>query len=282
MHRSFFNWSRMSRRGFLFAAAAAHSIKAQGSAPSCVLISEQEEGPYYIEGAALRGNITEGKAGVPLALQATLVDAKRCAPLVNAAVEIWHCDAGGIYSGFTAEGSGGFGGPPGPRSGRGRALSPPPPEDAQGVSPAPFFGGRGRRQIDGTRFLRGVQITNQQGIVEFVTIYPGWYQGRTIHIHLKVHTGGEGASETYPGGHVCHTGQLFFPEEVTEKISVLDPYIRRRGVRRTTLEEDHVFRSQNGSSSIMHLERVAAADGLVATVNVAVDPDRIPSQRFPA
>src|SRR6185436_19718372 len=160
----------------------------------------------------LRGDIREAKPGVPLKLRFSIVDAKKCAPLDKAALDIWHCDATGVYSGFAANGGGperGFGGPP--------PMGPPP-------------GGRGRggppraRVVDETRFLRGVQLTDKQGIAEFQTLYPGWYAGRTIHIHLKVRVGGSAAGQLYSGGHVSHTGQVFLPEDLTEQIAKLNPY----------------------------------------------------------
>jgi protocatechuate 3,4-dioxygenase beta subunit len=112
---------------------------------SCVLAPEQTEGPYYVEEPALRRNVTEGKPGVPLTLRLTVVNVASCRPIKGAAVEIWHCDAGGVYSGVQGE---------------------------TGM------------------FLRGVQRTDAKGLALFRTIYPGWYQGRTVHIHTKVHLGG--------------------------------------------------------------------------------------------
>lgn len=152
---------------------------------------------------------------------------------------------------------------------------PPPPDGIQ-----PFGrGGRGPRKIDETRFLRGVQMTNQQGLAEFATLYPGWYQGRAIHIHMKVHLGGEKGAETYRGRHVSHTGQLFFPEDLTERIANTEPYSKRLSVHRTTQDEDNVFRSQHGSSSMVQVERIARGadlDGFVATATLAIDPEATP------
>jgi protocatechuate 3,4-dioxygenase beta subunit len=275
------DWPYLNRRAFLIVAAAAiPSLKGQASTPSCILASEQEEGPYYVDGAKLRGDITEGKPGVPLTLRVALVDAKRCAPLSNAALDIWHCDAEGVYSGFTEESRGQFGRAPGPRGGRGDGPPPPPP-GMQGFGPGalPGPGARGPRKIDDSRFLRGVQVTDQKGIAEFATLYPGWYAGRAIHIHLKVHLGGDRAMDTYAGGQVSHTGQLFFPEDVTEQVAKMQPYAKHSGVHRTTQGEDGVFRSQHGSSSLVHLEKLgngSASDGFVATVTIAVDPDLSP------
>jgi protocatechuate 3,4-dioxygenase beta subunit len=126
------------------------------------------------------------------------------------------------------------------------------------------------RQTDAKRFLRGVQVTNDQGIVEFATVYPGWYSGRAIHIHTKVHL----------GGHVSHTGQLFFPEDVTADIAKLEPYAKRLNVHRTTQQEDHVFQDQHGSECMVKLARLkkgSNADGFVAAVTLAVDPEATPA-----
>src|SRR6202167_4537387 len=105
----------MTRRGFLVGGAALlASGKAVPSTPSCTLVPEQEEGPYYIDDEKLRRDITEDRPGVPLKLRLAVVDAARCMPLQNAAVDIWHCDALGVYSGFTASSADGPGGPGGP------------------------------------------------------------------------------------------------------------------------------------------------------------------------
>src|ERR1700728_2246098 len=252
-----FSMFHLSRRGFLLGGAVAlASASGMPSTPSCTLVAEQEVGPYYIDDEKLRQDITEGKPGVPVKLRVALVDAARCAPLENASLDIWHCDALGVYSGFTANNPDGNpggpppGGPGGPGPGR---MGPPPP-----------------RQTDATRFLRGVQLTDKQGIAEFSTLYPGWYHGRAIHIHLKVHL----------GGHVSHTGQLFFPEDVTEQVAKLAPYAKRLSVHRTTQGEDHIFQSQHGSASMAILTRLATgshAGGFLATVPRAVDPEATPA-----
>jgi len=259
---------RLSRRSFLAAGTMALTqLAAFPATPGCTLTSEQEEGPYYIDELKLRRDITEGKPGVPLALAVRLVDSRSCSPLKNAVLDIWHCDALGVYSGFTANspdgGPGGFGGPGGP---------------------PPAFGFRGRgggprsRQSDATRFLRGVQLSDQDGLTEFATLYPGWYFGRAIHIHVKVHTGIAGGDE-YMGGHVAHTGQLFFPEDFTERIARLEPYAKRLDVHRTTQAEDGIFRSQHGAECMLRMERLgkADADGFRATVTLAIDPEAAPA-----
>lgn len=262
----------LSRRGFLVSGAAVVSAAwTLPSAPACTLVSEQEVGPYYIDYEQIRQDLTEGKAGVPLRLRIGLIDAKSCAPLMNAALDIWHCDALGVYSGYTSNSPDGGG--PGARGGR---PFGPPPGGARagrfGSPPAP-------KTTDNKRFLRGVQVTDKRGIAEFATLYPGWYSGRAIHIHLKVHLGGGMAEEKYAGGHVCHTGQLFFPEEITERVAKIEPYSKRLEVHRTTQEEDNIFSSQGGGASMLSLERLtkgADGGGFIANVALAVDPDATP------
>lgn len=279
-----FPW--LTRRGFLIAGTGA-LIAGNGlsATPSCVLTTEQEEGPYYVNDEKLRANITEGKPGVPVKLRVALVDSRTCAPMPNAAVDIWHCDAAGVYSGFTAnspDGGGPGGGPESGPGGRGRGPGGPPPDFGGDFGPPPDGrgpggsggpgGGRGRGPQDATRFLRGVQLTDAKGLVEFTTVYPGWYSGRAIHIHLKAHMG----SLT---GRVAHTGQFFFPEDLTEQVAKLEPYAKRLSVHRTTQAEDHVFNEQHGATQMLAIERLGKtnAQGFLATVTVAVDPTASPA-----
>jgi protocatechuate 3,4-dioxygenase beta subunit len=180
---------------------AAHESDA--ATVSCILTPEQTEGPYYIAGEKLRRNITDGRPGTPLLLRAFVVDATTCRPIRNAAVDVWHADAGGAYSGF-----------------------------GDGAS--------------SRTFMRGVQRTNAKGLAQFRTVYPGWYQGRTVHIHVKVHVGGS----------VVHTGQLYFPDSVTDAVFRRAPYSSRpnRDVRNAT---DSVYRN-GGSKSVVKLKRNSA------------------------
>ena len=133
--------------------------------------------------------------------------------------------------------------------------------------------------MDETRFLRGVQLTNKQGLAEFVTLYPGWYAGRTIHIHLKAHVGGRIVEDQHAGGHVSHTGQLYFPEEITEQIAKMEPYVNHSDVHRTLHREDRIYTQQGGAQSMVKLDRPqrgANNGGFVATLTVAIDPEATP------
>ena len=204
--------------------------------PDCVLTPGQEEGPFYIDLAQVRQDIVENCPGVPLALALTVVDSDTCEPIRDAAIDIWHCDALGVYSGEPSEGS------------------------------------------EGETYLRGIQLTDGNGLAEFATIYPGQYSGRTTHIHVKVHIGGRQSDGTYSGGHVSHTGQLFTSDRRDAEVFALAPYNRNTAeiVSRNT---DGVFRDQGGSSSVLALARVGnslARDGFTARVTLGVDPSATP------
>jgi protocatechuate 3,4-dioxygenase beta subunit len=140
----------------------------------CVLTPETTEGPYYLDLNRVRSDITEGRPGTPLELAIAVVDADACEPIKDAAVDVWHCDAGGTYSGVAGE---------------------------SGI------------------FLRGTQVTGPNGRAAFQTIFPGWYSGRAVHIHVKVHVATEEA----------YTGQLFFEESLIETVYATEPYNARPG-----------------------------------------------------
>ncbi|MEV0737720.1 intradiol ring-cleavage dioxygenase [Streptomyces sp. NPDC050549] len=212
------------------------------------LMTSVTEGPYYLDGALVRKDITEGKAGVPLTLRLTVVDATDgCTPVSGAAVEIWHCDAWGYYSGYTTANPGGSA----------------PAESEEGDS------------ANDQTYLRGYQIANANGVVKFETIFPGWYTPRTCHIHVKVHTGGEKEDGTYEGGKVNYTGQLFFADDIAEEIFTLDPYAKHTGSY-TVLADDMVYDGGGAASGLLTLKAVHKKDpskGYKGSLTLGVDPD---------
>jgi len=193
-------------RGTGPAAVASGAVK-------CVLTPELTEGPYYIPNEKVRRNITDGRPGVALTLRLSVVDASTCSPIRNAAVDVWHADASGVYSGFGAGAS-------------------------------------------SRTFMRGVQPTDGQGIAVFDTVYPGWYQGRAVHIHVKVHL----------GGNVVHTGQLFFPDPLTDVVYKRSPYNRRPN--RTTLNANDSIFVNGGSRSMLTLTKNGG--GYVGAITMGV------------
>jgi protocatechuate 3,4-dioxygenase beta subunit len=189
-------------------------------AASCILTPEQTEGPYYVDINKVRKDITEGRSGVPLRLRIYVVDSDACKPIDGAAVDVWHCDALGVYSDESVE------------------------------------------NTSGQTWLRGTQLTNSSGLATFKTIYPGHYEGRTTHIHVKVHV----------GGNVVHTGQLFFTDRLSRQIYKLSPYSKDTGSY-LARGSDQIYTGSHGSSSVMRVKRRGSSlkrSGLIGTITLGV------------
>lgn len=228
------------------------SVSPVAVAAGCVLTPEQTEGPYYIATDLVRSDITEGRPGLPLQLGLTVQRATTCQPIVGATVEVWHCDALGEYSGFGAAQPQVQGEPPGSSSG-----TPPAKPGPGGPPPGGGPGGPGGQQpVNALRFLRGGQVSDAGGRVTFQTVYPGWYMGRTVHIHVKAHVGGQ----------VVHTGQLYFDDAVSNTVYTQQPYAQHAG-RDTTNATDGIFR-QGGQQSLLTLTQTS--NGFTATQTLVV------------
>ncbi|MCC6736971.1 MAG: intradiol ring-cleavage dioxygenase [Bauldia sp.] len=206
----------------LFAQNANASLLLPG-ADVCVLVPEVTEGPYYFDPALVRADITEGREGLPLIVRMQVVDAA-CKPVENARVDIWHCDAAGLYSGYANQ--------------------------------------TGGVDTEGETFLRGTQFTDAIGLVNFTSIYPGWYQGRTTHIHFKVFL-----DETN-----VLTGQIFFPEELNDTVYATVPAYARTTTRDVLNANDGIAQ-QAGTASIATVAQEATQ--YVAALIVGIDPTAI-------
>lgn len=186
----------------------------------CVITPEVTEGPYYFDPALERADITEGLPGAPIRVRLQVVDGS-CQPTPGARVDIWHASADGIYSGY--------------------ANQP------------------GGIDTTGETFMRGTLFADDAGTVEFASVYPGWYRGRTTHIHFKVFL-----DETN-----VLTGQLFFPDELSEHIyRNVSPY-NARGERDTLNSSDSIA-IRATQASFANVEDLGEAY-LVAMI-IGVDP----------
>ena len=156
--------------------------------PACVVRPRQTEGPFFVDGDLERSDLRIDprtgavKPGVPLrlAFRVSRVGASACAPLAGAQVHVWHCDAAGDYS----------------------SVRDP------------------RAPKAGEAFLRGFQKTDAAGTARFLTIYPGWYPGRAVHVHFKIRTADAPRSAEF-------TSQLYFDEALSERVYATAPYASR-------------------------------------------------------
>lgn len=198
----------------------------------CLARPEQTEGPYFVDERLhrmdIRSDPTNGKVtvGTPFTLtfQVSRLHAGDCRPLSDAQVDIWHCNARGIYS------------------------------DVQD----PGF------DTSGQKFLRGYQMTDARGEARLITIYPGWYPIRTVHIHFKIRTAPI-VRRQYE-----FTSQLYFPDDLTDRVHAVLPY-SSMGLRRVRNRQDFIF--QNGGDRLM-LEPTPMSDGYAATFRIGL---QIPS-----
>jgi protocatechuate 3,4-dioxygenase beta subunit len=188
-------------------------------AQTCVLTATETIGPYPNHTAFNRQDIREGRPGLALQVALTIVNTSaNCAPLAGASVEIWQCDATGYYSEYSQPGYDGT----------------------------------------GATYLRGMQVSDANGQVTFTTIYPGWYQGRVTHIHVKVSYGGTSIKVT----------QLAFPEATTQLVySTVAPY-NTKGQNSITNATDNVF--SDGTSTEMVTLTGDTTNGYTATLSIGV------------
>jgi protocatechuate 3,4-dioxygenase beta subunit len=184
------------------------------------LAPEETQGPYYIQSSQVRQDITDGKKGLPLDIELTIVNGNTCQPIANAMVDLWHADAEGLYSAYPGQGD--------------------------------------NRTIDNSRetFLRGVQVTGSDGKVTFKTIYPGWYRGRTTHVHFNNNT--------------LVTSQLYFPEDVNQTAYTSALY-KVRGQKDTPNASDMVYLPTNmGERTVLKMQKQGEAYQASLTVGASV------------
>src|SRR6266487_660789 len=202
---------RLGASGVLMLAGRPLRGGSAATLPGCVVRPQQTEGPYFVDEALNRSDIRSDpsdrsvKPGAPLDLtfKVSRISGNGCAPLSGAHVDVWHCDHLGVYSDV---------------------------ED-------PSF------DTVGKKFLRGYQVTDTHGVAQFTTIYPGWYHGRTVHVHFKIRS----APSSTAGFEF--TSQLYFDDALTDKVHARQPYASK-GQRNRRNSGDRIF-ARGGSELLI-------------------------------
>ncbi|MCW5626349.1 MAG: intradiol ring-cleavage dioxygenase [Burkholderiales bacterium] len=212
------------------AVAPGHGATAAAALPP-VPTTPTTEGPYYFDPGLLRSDITEGLPGIPLEVRLRVVDGLGRA-LAGALTDLWHCDAAGFYSGYPGQGD------------------------------------DGTISTEGRTFLRGSLPADDDGLAVFRTIYPGWYEGRTTHLHFKVRNGGA----------ALLTSQIFLPDALSEFLYTQLPAYRRTRLRDTLNSTDGIaLRARSTTVGSIHED----LDRYIVSFQAVVGQDADPSSRRP-
>ncbi|GAQ78158.1 hypothetical protein KFL_000090040 [Klebsormidium nitens] len=216
---------------------------------SCLLTPELVEGPYYLHNRLIRADISEGKPGIPFEFSVTVTDFTDCSPLANVFVDIWHCDALGLYSGY-AKGSMEQVGQP-DKNNLGHELP-----------------------TDSDTYLRGTLVTDANGVATFKTIMPGWYEGRVTHIHTKIHVPYQKVwtdqLSAYEDSHVVHVGQFYFNDSFVSEVAKEAPYNTGTAFR-TPLTKDNYYYVEIPVTEIS-LKGSKLSEGIVGKAEAIVYP----------
>jgi protocatechuate 3,4-dioxygenase beta subunit len=206
------------------ALATASAVAVASSLPSCVVVPELTEGPYYVnenlDRSDIRVDTSTGKAvdGSVLKIDwlVSQVDGNACIPLEGVLVDVWHCDALGNYSDVDSQ--------------------------------------------QGHDYLRGYQHTNAKGLATITTIYPGWYQGRAVHIHFKIRTDAAATSGFQ------FTSQLFFDDALSGQVYGQGAYASK-GSPDVKNTNDGIYQQSKGMTL---LDAVKDGNGYKATFEIAL------------
>ncbi|KAF2642200.1 aromatic compound dioxygenase [Massarina eburnea CBS 473.64] len=217
---------------------------------TCVLSPETVWGPYAVDGELQRHDVRETQEGIDLYFDVGVLDLNTCEPLSGAALTIWACNATGSYSSYTG-------------------IDPDTSELLDGWE----------KRADGTTdeetFLRGIQLTDSNGMVEFLTKFPGYYTSRTTHIHVTVQSDVTNGT-SYSKSGTQHLGQMFFDEDLLAKVYAVEPYNAHLStLNRTTNAEDKLYTeaSADGYSAVVSVEMIGDSieDGLIGYITVGVN-----------
>lgn len=216
--------------GLITAAYPATSIFESANVCTLETTPALMEGPCYF--AVDTGeDITDGRTGLPMQLCVQVQDSN-CNPVANQTVEVWHADARGVYSGDTSQSS-----------------------DSERFDTT--FCTNDDEQALASTYLRGQLTTDSEGRVNFKTVLPGWYAGRTIHIHFAI-AGADGQRRV--------VSQWCFPDDLADDIYTNHPEYSARGLQDTSLGADDIFSARNRNDLMLSTRQ--NSDGTLLTYGV--------------
>ncbi|KAF7555190.1 hypothetical protein G7Z17_g2355 [Cylindrodendrum hubeiense] len=213
---------------------------------SCILTPEVTQGPYYVSGEYVRENLIEEQEGLDIILDYQVIDIDTCETVPNVYLEMWHCNSTGVYSGVVAGGNG----------------------DSSDQS-----------NIDNT-WLRGIQLTDEDGVAQFESLFPGHYTSRATHIHIMAHTNATLLANQTLGSenYASHVGQAFFDQDLITEVELLAPYNTNTQTL-TTNAQDSILSEEvatEGVDPVMEYTLLgdALADGLFAWLAFGINSTR--------
>ncbi|KAJ5500917.1 hypothetical protein N7527_012038 [Penicillium freii] len=217
-----------------------------GTDATCILAPDVTQGPYYVTGELVRNNMAESQEGIPLYMDIQLIDTNTCDPISEIYMDLWHCNATGVYSGVVASGNGNS-------------------EDETNLN---------------TTFHRGIQKSNKDGVIQMQTNFPGHYNGRATHIHVLTHPANETqilANGTLSGlysSRSSHVGQIFFDQDLITAADKVSPY--SSNTQELTLNSDDSILGEELDTIDPFMEYVYLgddiSDGIFAWISVGMDP----------
>ncbi|PUU75910.1 Intradiol ring-cleavage dioxygenase [Tuber borchii] len=206
----------------------------------CVLQPEVTQGPYYVNGELIRHDVRDGQSGIDLYADIQVIDINTCHPVPNLYLDWWHANASGVYSGVVANGNGDS-------------------ADATNINKT---------------FARGLRPTSSDGVAQVLSIFPGWYTGRTTHVHILAHVNATlNVNQTLSGGHNAHVGQFFFDQSLISAVSAVSPYSANKQTM-TQNSEDTILAEEAGSMDpVMEYALLGdgVEDGILAWITVGID-----------
>ena len=200
---------------------------------ACVPTTRLTRGPYLTPKSPRRSDIRENSPGVPIKLELTVIDDLWCAPASDFVVEIWHCDANGLYSGV----------------------------DNIVFDPNTLRVTDQAINMKDKTFLRGHQVTDDNGSAVFTTIYPGWYMPRLAHIHVRL--------MWRDVEWTAFDTQLYLPTDIERAVYKTAPYATR-GPNPIGVERDIVMKGDAEAVKNLTVMLDRDGDGYKGSFEIAV------------